>query len=190
MLRPPCGNIHTNIHVNTHKHICMYLQDKLISHTPWACTLTPVTTSVTFPLHKGQCAVLTHTSAYSTWPPVTSCLSGRNLDMYNSESCSDGANGQGLTNVLLQMRFQLFWFNASVPSFVPTEHDSGWTPVLIRTRGLSVKTMNKAPLVSPSVFIYFLWTLLCWFVVLLILLAFLGTTSAPDYKSFGDPTSG
>lgn len=57
----------------------------------------------------------------------------------------------------LEMCLQRFWFKASVPSFVPTEHDSGWTPVLIRTRGLSVKTMNKetAPLVSPSVFYLF-----------------------------------
>lgn len=39
-------------------------------------------------------------------------------------------------------------------------------------------------LVFPSEFLY------ADFLVLLILLAFLGSTSAPDYKSFGDPTSG
>lgn len=36
----------------------------------------------------------------------------------------------------------------------------------------------------PSEFLY------ADFLVLLILIAFLGSTSAPDYKSFGDPTSG
>lgn len=49
----------------------MQMEYKLIStHTPWACTLTPVTTPVTCH-YISLCAVLTQTSTYSTWPPVT-----------------------------------------------------------------------------------------------------------------------
>lgn len=62
---------HTQAHTDTHTHTNVRKRNTNSSpHTPWACTLTAVTTPVTCP-YISLCAVLTHTSAYSTWPPVT-----------------------------------------------------------------------------------------------------------------------
>lgn len=60
---------YTQIYIHWHTHVRKCIKNSS-PHTPWACTLTPVTTSVTCP-YISLCAVLTHTSAYSTWPPVT-----------------------------------------------------------------------------------------------------------------------
>lgn len=57
------------IHTYTDTHVRKW-DTNSSPHTPWACTVTPVTTPVTCP-YMSLCSVLTHTSAYSTWPPVT-----------------------------------------------------------------------------------------------------------------------
>lgn len=109
-------------------------------HTPWACTLTPVTTPVTCP-YINLCAVLTHTSTYSTWPSATN--PARQSQTW---TCTITGHVQ-LVQIVEALRKLMarkmclsnFTLKTFLPSFVPTKHDPGWTAVLIWTRGPPVR---------------------------------------------------
>ncbi len=137
---------HTQIHIHlhTHAHIYTQMKHKLISkHTISLHTHTSNHSS-NLPLHKSMCSINTHICIQYMATCNLCRLWGRNMDMYNYRSCSAGANGRGLKILDGQkMCLYRFYFKTSVPSFVPTKHDPGWTSVLIRTRGPLVTPVRK-----------------------------------------------
>lgn len=150
----PCHAIypetHTNTHthrytyIDTHMHICTQMKHKLIStHTMSLHTHTSNHSS-NLPLHKSMCSINTHICIQYMATCNLCRLWGRNMDMYNYGSCSAGANGRGLKiSDGQKMCLYGFYFKTSVPSFVPTKHDPGWTSVLIRTRGPLLTPVRK-----------------------------------------------
>lgn len=124
-----------NTHTHTHKRT--QTKHKLISTHTMSLHTHSSNHSSNLPLHKSMCSINTHICIQYMATCNLHHLWGTNMDMYNSGSCSAGANGRGLQiSDGRKSAFTDFYFKAFVPSFVPTKHDRGWTSVLIRTRGL------------------------------------------------------
>lgn len=130
-------------------------------------------------------------------------LWGRITDMYNFGSCSVRANGRdrkldgGFVNSDHKPRsIYLDRLNMTLAElqYRSEPEGFGWfQSVDDSTRECFYLNAKSTALHSWCLLWIFIFSsefLYADFLVLLILLAFLGSTSAPDYKSFGDPTSG
>ena len=200
---------HTHTHTHTQTNVCKWNTNSS-PHTPWACTLTPVTTPVTCP-DISLCAVLTHTSAYSTWPPVTyttceaqtwTCTIKGHAQLVQTVEVfrylmAEKSAFTDFTLKLLSLHLYRLNMTQAEPQywsepegFQRLQWEEDTAKRVLYTFTIKPNKLHSWCLLGILVFSFYSWIPICWFLVLLILLAFLGTTSAPDYKSFGDPTSG
>lgn len=70
------------------------------------------------------CAVLTHTSAYSTWPPVTCGICEAEPRTCTITDHAQSVQTAGTVGQMAEKE-PLPIQESCVPSFVPTEHDPG-----------------------------------------------------------------